>query len=109
MTNRKQIERVLPEFFKRWSSATTFNDADEDEVKDLISPLGFKNRRTKNLCNMTTTYLEAKWKHARELPGIGEYGARAWEIFCRGVIGSEAPSDHALTYYWYWRRGLEKG
>lgn len=51
---------------------------------------------------MTEHYLTSSWSDARELPGIGEYGARAWEIFCEGKLGTEAPKDHALTQYWVW-------
>ena len=69
---------------------------------DVIRPLGFANRRAENLFKMTHHYLAGPWEHARDLPGIGEYGARSWEIFCRGIIGDEVPKDHALTDYWRW-------
>lgn len=76
--------------------------ADRDEVADVIRPLGFVNRRTANMFKMTEAYLTAPWQHARELPGIGEYGARAWEIFCKGELGDEPPKDHALVLYYDW-------
>ena len=103
-TSRIQVERVLPEFFRRWPVPEKFMDANLDEVAELCRSLGFANRRTKNLRSMTERYLKGDWSHASELPGIGTYGARSWEMFCRGIIGDEPPKDHALVKYWTWLR-----
>lgn len=103
-TSRKQVEKVLPDFFIRWSSAKELIDADEDEITNLISPLGFKNRRTKNLLDMSKAYLNQAWTDPRDLPGIGEYAARAWEIFFGNKLGDDPPADGALVLYWKWRK-----
>lgn len=103
-TSRKQVERVLPTFFKKWSGANELLCADIDDVTETIAPLGFKNRRTKNLLNMSRSYLEGKWTDPRDLPGVGEYGARAWEIFCANKLGDNPPEDGALVLYWKWRK-----
>lgn len=108
-TTRKQVEKVLPEFVKRWPGPKQFILADRIEVATLIQPLGFCRRRTVALMKMTNMYLLPDlWEHARELPGIGEYGAAAWEIFCQGVFSAEPPKDHALVQYWEWYRDREK-
>jgi endonuclease III len=70
---------------------------------ELISSLGFQNRRAKRLFEMTEAYQEKKWKHAAELPGVGEYAARAWEIFFKNELGKRQPVDGALALYWKWR------
>lgn len=101
-TTRKQVEKVLPEFRRRWPGPKQFLQANVAEVVDLIRPLGFANRRSIALRKMTEAYLAGGWNNARELPGIGEYGARCWEIFCRGEIGDTPPNDHALLTYWRW-------
>lgn len=103
-TTRKQVEKVLSEFVKRWPTPQAFIAADKPEVAVLIMPLGFARRRTINLFMMTEAYLAGPWQHARDLPGIGEYGARAWEIFCRGELGDEPPKDHALVLYFNWAK-----
>lgn len=103
-TSRKQVEQVLPAFIQTWPEPTTFLAAETSEVERLVKPLGFASRRTKNIFRMTSTYVEGKWSHASELPGIGKYGARAWEIFCVGTLGDDDPNDHALTRYWEWAR-----
>lgn len=102
-TSRKQVEKVLPEFIKRWPSASAFMHATSEEVALLCKPLGFANRRTENLKKMTERYITTNWVHASELPGIGEYAARAWDIFCNDVLGETPPKDHALVQYWHWR------
>ena len=108
-TTRKQVEKVLPEFIRRWPSAAEFiTHAEREQVMTLIKPLGFASRRTDNLLKMSQRYLCGPWDNVRELPGIGEYAARAWEIFCRGELGDEPPNDHALVDYWRWRKHHEQ-
>ena len=107
-TTRKQVEKVLPEFIQRWPTASAFiTHARRAQVMALIGPLGFASRRTDNLMKMSHHYLCGPWEHARDLPGIGEYAARAWEIFCRDELGDEEPKDHALVDYWRWRKHRE--
>ena len=103
-TTRKQVEKVLPEFVKRWPTPQDFIKAATVDVATLIKPLGFVQRRTVALKRMTELYLTGPWSDPRELPGIGEYGARAWEIFCKGDLGNEPPKDHALVQYWEWAK-----
>lgn len=103
-TTRKQIEKVLPEFFRQWPNPKSFLDAPKDEVSRLIAPLGFQNRRTDRLFEMTVAYDVGKWSHVSELPGIGEYASRAWEIFFKNDLGKHPPVDGALVLYWKWRK-----
>jgi len=103
-TSRKQVERVLPEFIRRWPDPQAFLTATTYEVAALCRPLGFAQRRTEGLFRMTRAFVAGGWTDARELPGIGEYAARAWRIFCRDELGDEAPDDHALTKYYRWRK-----
>lgn len=103
-TSRKQVESVFPQFVKQWSTPEAFLLADELDVVALIRPLGFANRRTKALRKMTEAFVKHEWTHVKELHGIGVYAARAWEIFCQGIVGDEPPQDHALVRYWQWRK-----
>jgi hypothetical protein len=77
--------------------------ADTQQLSSVLAPLGFKNRRANTLKNLSKIYLEGNWNHAKELPGIGEYGSAAWEIFCAGNIPTSPPKDHALLWYFNWR------
>jgi methyl-CpG-binding domain protein 4 len=103
-TKRKQVERIMPEFIKRWPTPQNFMNADIDDVQSLIKPLGFASRRSMNLMKMTERFIAAPWEHVSELPGIGEYGSRCYDIFCRGELGLIEPNDGALSIYWKWRR-----
>lgn len=101
-TSRRQVERVLPEFMRRWPTPGSFLEAETTEIIDVIRSLGFANRRTNNLRKMTTRYLASDWEHAEDLPGVGPYAAAAWEMFCAGAIPIECPKDHSLSSYWRW-------
>jgi adenine-specific DNA glycosylase len=84
MTNRKQVEQVLPEFMERWPTPEQFMKAEFMDVGELCVSLGFARRRTVALKKMTERYLTVDWDDARELHGIGAYGGAAWDIFCQG-------------------------
>lgn len=103
-TSKKQVEKVLSRFFTSWPNPADFLQADPAEVSSMIATLGFKNRRTKNLFDMTRKYCTGNWRHASELPGIGVYASRAWEIFFKDELGDDPPEDHALVLYWRWRK-----
>lgn len=106
-TSRKQVEKILPEFFSKWPDAKSLICADFEEIEKTISPLGFKNRRTKKLLEMSCAYVQKSWNDPRDLPGIGEYASRAWEIFCNNTLGNVPPNDGALKLYWNWRKKHE--
>lgn len=106
-TARKQVEKVMPTFFSRWPDAGSLLGADESEIQNVIAPLGFKTRRTNTLIKLAKAYL-SEWKEVRDLPGVGEYAARAWEIFIKNDVGEACPNDHALTRYWNWRKSHDQ-
>lgn len=107
-TSRRQVDRVWGEFVRRWPDASSLLAEPINNVADVIRSLGFGDRRAKNLHAMAECYLTRRWSHAKDLPGIGKYGARAWEMFCLGIVGDEDPQDHALTRYWLWRKSLRQ-
>lgn len=103
-TSRKQVEKVMPEFIRRWPTPESLLEADATEISDLIAPLGFQNRRTKRLRELAEGYLNSDWNDPRELPGVGEYAGRAWDIFVLGILDENTePNDGALRLYWDWR------
>lgn len=103
-TTRKSMEKVLPKLFETYPDASAMSNADMATLTNIIAPLGFKNRRGTNLIKMSKAYISGEWKHAKELPGIGNYAADAWEIFIKGVLPEKCPVDHALVYYYMWRK-----
>jgi methyl-CpG-binding domain protein 4 len=103
-TTRRQVEKVINEFFEEWPTPLACATANVSDVSTVIKSLGFANRRANNLVKMSHEFMEHTWKHARELTGIGDYAARAWEIFCLGKLGDDEPNDGALSVYWKWRK-----
>lgn len=103
-TTRKSVEKIMPRLFREYPGPRQMRDADESKLSELIAPLGFKNRRSKTLMKMSKAYLSGNWCHVRELPGIGDYAADAWEIFILGKLPDRCPKDHALTAYYTWRK-----
>lgn len=101
-TSRKQVEKVFPIFVKRWPTPRDFMSANKEDVIETCKSLGFANRRTDNLLKMTERFLAGPWSDVRELPGVGEYAARSYEIFCLNDVGTTCPKDHALTQYYEW-------
>lgn len=110
-TTRKQVEKVLPTFFDLWPNPEITSKANQDEMIEIISRLGFGKRRSDRLIELSKAYLQKDWKHVRELPGIGEYASRMWEIFFCNKLGDDMPKDGALALYWCWlksKRLMEK-
>lgn len=106
-TTRKQVEKILPEFFRRWPTASETAEAHKQEMSELISCLGFKNRRSDRLIELANAYLKKDWQHVKQLPGIGDYASRMWEMFFLNELGDAPPNDGALTLYWSWRKNQE--
>jgi len=103
-TTRRAVEKVIPKLFSKYPDASSMAAADFDVLSSIIAPLGFRNRRARNIIEMSKHFLRPTWKHASELPGIGPYAAAAWEIFVKNTMPPECPKDHALTLYYMWRR-----
>lgn len=107
-TSRKQVEKVLPTFFEKWNSAENLVVSDIQDVIRVIKPLGLSSKRASSLMKMSKAFITQAWKDPRELPGVGEYAARSWEIFCEGKLGDQPPKDHALVAYHNWAKNEEQ-
>jgi len=97
-TGRKPVKSVFPVFMSKWRTPHGFSLATEDEVKNVIWPLGMVNVRYKRLCRMTEDFLT--WDHtdAKQLYGIGKYGSDSYEIFFKRNYSVE-PTDKELCRY----------
>tara|TARA_B100002019_G_scaffold154651_1_gene133316 strand:+ start:5280 stop:5675 length:396 start_codon:yes stop_codon:yes gene_type:complete len=98
LTNRKQVKRVLPEFFSRWSTPEDFLTADFDEVKELVGTLGMGDVRTKRLFRMSQDFITWDKNDARKLHGIGKYGSDSYEIFYKNNIPANVQDKELLRY-----------
>ena len=97
-TGRKPVKTVLPIFLDRWPTPTDFKYAQEEEIKEVIWPLGMVNVRTKRLKGMTQDFLHWDGHDATMLYGIGKYGSDSYEIFFRQNYHVQ-PTDKELVRY----------
>lgn len=101
-TTRKQVDKVIGDFFKSWPTEDELARASEEDVSSVIKSLGFSSRRAKTLIKFAIKYRDRDFENIKDLPGVGEYAASAHKIFFTGKIDSE-PKDHALSHYYNWR------
>jgi methyl-CpG-binding domain protein 4 len=97
-TGRKPVKTVFPIFINKWKTPNQFLKATEQEVKEIIWPLGMVNVRYNRLRRMTEDF--STWDHqdATELYGIGKYGSDSYEIFFKQNYSVE-PTDKELRRY----------
>jgi len=102
-TNRKHVDKIRHNFFKRYPTPEDVRSADIEEIADLISPLGFKNRRSLQIYKFSMEFIGKDWIDPIELYGIGQYGQDSWDIFQKGNIYIK-PKDEVLKTYLIWAR-----
>ena len=97
-TGRKPVKTVFPIFIDRWSTPLQFGQATEQEIKEVIWPLGMVNVRCNRLVRMTEDFLTWDGKDATMLYGIGKYGSDSYEIFFKQNYTVQ-PTDKELKRY----------
>jgi len=107
LTTHKQVRKILPSLFKRYPEPDFMILADEDDLREILQPLGFSNKRAKTLIRFSRDYINNSWSSAKELHGCGKYADDAWHMFCKGDWENIAPNDHALNYYYSYLSDLQ--
>jgi len=97
LTNRRQVDVIRDELFKRYPTPKDMMNADESELAQLLQPLGLYNRRAKSLKKMSEGYVKG-FKSVDELYGIGQYAKDSWEIF-QNNNRKVNPTDKVLQEY----------
>ena len=99
LTGRKQLDGIVKSFFEKYPDPASLLEADDEEIKELIKPLGMYNKRVKTLKRFSIEFLSEGWKNAIELHGIGKYGSDSDKIFYLGEWKEVEPTDGALISY----------
>ncbi|CAA6664911.1 unnamed protein product [Spirodela intermedia] len=99
-TTGQKVRKVLPRLFLLCPDAEATIKVPEEEIEELIRPLGLQNKRSKMINRMSEEYLSSDWTHVTQLHGIGKYAADAYAIFCSGRWKDVKPNDHKLVDYW---------
>ena len=97
LTNRRQVDVIRDELFKRYPTPKDMMNADESELAKLLQPLGLYNRRAKSLKKMSEGYVKG-FNSVDELYGIGQYAKDSWEIF-QNNNRKVNPTDKVLQEY----------
>ena len=86
-TNRKQVKRVLPEFFAKWPTHDKLLQALPQEIEKVI-----------RLLKMSEDFLTWDGEDATKLYGIGKYGSDSYRLFYKNEIPEDV-GDHELNRY----------
>ena len=97
LTNRRQVDVIRDELFKRYPTPKDMMNAKHRELADILKPLGLYNRRATSLRLMSAGYIGG-FKSVDELYGIGKYAKDSWEIFQNNNM-SVNPTDKVLQEY----------
>jgi len=100
-TKRMQVEKIIDNFFIKYPNAEIFLNSNEEDVKNLISPLGFKNVRYNRAKSFSEDYIRGNWKYLIECRGIGQYADACDRMYFLNEFDDTPPKDHALTNLWH--------
>ena len=97
-THRKQVKRILPDFFKRWPTHISILQDTKEDVEEMIAPLGMRKVRSERIYRMSEQFESWDGGDATELYGIGKYGSDSYRLFYKNEI-PENVGDHELKRY----------
>ena len=97
-THRKQVKRILPEFFKRCPTHISILQDTREDVEEMIAPLGMRRVRSERIYRMSEQFESWNGEYATELYGIGKYGSDSYRLFYKNEI-PENVGDHELKRY----------
>lgn len=93
-TKAETVSRFLPVFLKKYSSWKQLGEATEEELKEIIKPLGLYNQRGKRLYQLAQELKIRSGRFPKErnqvedLPMMGQYIANAFELY---ILKKKAP------------------
>ena len=97
LTKRQQVDGIRHELFSKYPTEYEMMEADEDELSEILKPLGLYRRRAKTLIKFSWMWANG-FNDVSELYGIGEYARDSWEIFQMDNFDTK-PKDKVLLEY----------
>lgn len=104
-THGRQVRPMIDEFWRQVpvpNKLMNLTTEERSELRKLLQPLGFVNRRMNALVRNATDYITLVPLH--ECYGMGKYGQDAIDLFVHGKISNVRPADKWLLPYLEWRR-----
>ena len=97
LTKRQQVDGVRHELFSKYPTEYEMMEANEEELSEILKPLGLYRRRAKTLIKFSWMWANG-FNDVSELYGIGEYARDSWEIFQMDNFDTK-PKDKVLLEY----------
>ena len=97
LTRRQQVDGIRDELFDKYPTEYEMMEADEDELSEILKPLGLYRRRAKTLIKFSWMWVNG-FSDVTELYGIGQYARDSWEIFQMNNMDVK-PTDKVLLAY----------
>ena len=97
LTKRQQVDGVRHELFSKYPTEYEMMEADEDELSEILKPLGLYKRRAKTLIKFSWMWVSG-FNDVKELHGIGQYAKDSLEIF-QNNNRNVNPTDKVLLAY----------
>lgn len=96
-TSRAQVDGVRDLLFLQWPTPEDMAFANENELTQVLRPLGLYNKRSSVLKKMSLEWLEG-FDDVSELTGVGAYAVASWKIFQEGDTSVETDDKELLSY-----------
>jgi len=87
-TRADVVGNVIPKFLQRYPTMTELAGADQDELAEVIRPMGLQNTRSRGLMELSAEVngtLPRSAEALRQLPQVGPYVANATLCFAEGA------------------------
>ena len=97
-THRKQVKRILPDFFKRWPTHILILQDTKEDVEEMIAPLGMRKVRSERIYRMSEQFESWNGEDATELYGIGKYGSDSYRLFYKNEIPDNIQDKELKRY-----------
>jgi methyl-CpG-binding domain protein 4 len=111
-TSAVQVKAVMGAFFEKYPDAAAASNAAQEEMAEIIRPLGLYRRRSNAIIRMSRDYNAASsihgslvddWLEVQDFYGVGKYAADSYRMFVMGEIVDDA-EDKELKRYVEWAR-----
>lgn len=102
-TRGEQVFRVVWDLFRKYPTAQSMADANLDELKEMVKPLGLSTERSLHLKLMSHQWVNDAWDEITDLSGCGKYAQDSYEIFVDGDLDVDT-DDPVLLMYIMWAK-----
>lgn len=102
-TSYKQVDKVRNVFFDKFPTPLSLLNAKDEDIINIIKPLGFYNRRCKTWKKFSKKWISKDFDDISKLPGVGKYALDSWKIFQEGNINIKV-EDKELKKYIKWAK-----